>query len=116
MSADAMRPDDELRSRADTPLSEDSGLCGGPGQLSCGEANELLLSYLDHVTDAEKDRLVSEHLGGCPPCETEFVVYQRIMSALERCRPDLPSDTKARLERFCVELSTSDHPLHGRPD
>lgn len=116
MSPDPVGPDEAIRDRRTEPLSEDSGLCGGPGQLSCSEANELLLSYLDHATDTEKDRLVRQHLVDCPPCENEFVVYQRIMSALERCRPDLPSDTKARLERFCLELSTSDHRLSSRPD
>lgn len=110
------RPDDETTTRPVGPLSEDSGLCGGPGQISCGEANELLQSYLDHVTDEENGRRVSDHLGDCPPCESEFVVYQRIISALERCRPDLPEDTRIRLERFCIELSTSEHPLHRPPD
>ena len=51
---------------------------------------------------------MAEHLGDCPPCESEFVVYQRIIDSLSRCRPDLPPDTKQRLERFCQDLSCDD--------
>ncbi len=91
-----------------TPLSESSGLCGGPGQISCSEANELIQIYLDHRTDPETGERVAEHLGDCPPCESEFVVYQRIIDSLSRCRPDLPPDTKQRLERFCQDLSCDD--------
>ncbi len=90
------------------PLSETSGLCGGPGQLTCSEANELIQTVLDRRIDPERGELVAEHLGDCPPCETEFVVYQRIIASLSRCRPDLPSDTKDRLERFCRDLSCGD--------
>lgn len=91
-----------------TRLSEASGLCGGPGQISCSEANELIQSYLDRHTDPETGERVAEHLGDCPPCESEFVVYQRIIASLSRCRPDLPADTKQRLERFCKDLSCDD--------
>jgi hypothetical protein len=91
-----------------TPLSESSGLCGGPGQISCSEANELIQVYLDHTTDPETGERVAEHLGDCPPCESEFVVYQRIIASLSRCRPDLPPDTKQRLEQFCQGLSCDD--------
>ena len=83
-----------------TPLSESSGLCGGPGQISCSEANELIQIYLDRRTDPDTGERVAEHLGDCPPCESEFVVYQRIIASLSRCRPDLPPDTKQRLEQL----------------
>jgi hypothetical protein len=91
-----------------TQLSESSGLCGGPGQISCSEANELIQIYLDHRTDPDTGERVAEHLGDCPPCESEFVVYQRIIASLSRCRPDLPQDTKQRLESFCRDLSCDD--------
>jgi hypothetical protein len=93
-----------------TPLSEASGLCGGPGQISCSEANELIQSSLDRATDADTGTKVAEHLGDCPPCEHEFVVYQRIIGALERCRPSLPDDTKGRLEKFCTDLCNGEVP------
>ena len=86
------------------PLSEASGLCGGPGQMSCSEANDLIQTYLDKNTDPDTGALLTEHLGDCPPCESEFAVYERIMGALERCRPDLPPDTEQRLKQFCSEL------------
>ena len=86
------------------PLSEASGLCGGPGQISCGEANELIQMYLDKVTDLDDGVKVAEHLNGCPPCESELVVYQRIIASLERCRPHVPPDTAERLQRFCTDL------------
>jgi hypothetical protein len=104
MSADH----DEVEFTDLSPLSESSGLCGGPGQISCSEANELIQTYLDRHTDPETGGRVAEHLGDCPPCESEFVVYQRIIASLSRCRPDLPPDTKQRLEQFCEGLSCDD--------
>ena len=92
------------------PLSADSGLCGGPGQMSCSEANELIQHYLDRITDYEVGTAVHDHLGDCPPCEREFVVYQRIIASLARCRPDPPIETRERLERFCTELCNGDQP------
>ena len=92
------------------PLSPDSGLCGGPGQMSCSEANELIQHYLDRITDDEVGTAVHDHLGDCPPCEREFVVYQRIIASLARCRPDPPTETRERLERFCTELCNGDQP------
>lgn len=99
-----------------TPLSESSGLCGGPGQLSCAEANELIQAYLDRHTDADTGEKVAEHLGDCPPCESEFVVYQRIIESLSRCRPDLPVDTRQRIERFCRDLPHDRDGLPGDAD
>ena len=93
------------------PLSEASGLCGGPGQMSCSEANELIQAYLDHNTDPATGALVAEHLGDCPPCESEFAVYQRILDALSRCRPDVPSDTAERLHKFCTSLCDGIEPV-----
>ncbi len=105
---DDLRADPPVGTAAVPPLSEDSGLCGGPGQISCSEANELIQTYLDHHTDPVTGERVQEHLGDCPPCETEFVVYQRIIASLSRCRPSLPPETKDRLERFCDGLSCRD--------
>jgi hypothetical protein len=104
--------DDSILGEA-LPLSEDSGLCGGPGQLSCAEANELIQSVLDRLTDPVTGDKVREHLGDCPPCETEFVVYQRIIASLERCRPEPPPDTRERLQRFCTELSKGERTADG---
>ncbi len=91
-----------------TPLSEASGLCGGPGQLSCDEANEMIQDYLDNHADSEVTAKVMDHMGDCPPCESEFVVYQRIIVALSRCREDPPAETRERLAHFCRGLSCSD--------
>jgi len=86
------------------PLSEASGLCGGPGQLSCDEANDLIQTYLDSAADADTGTKLTEHLGDCPPCEHEFVVYQRIVDALGRCRQDPPPETAQRLQQYCSSL------------
>ena len=90
------------------PLSEASGLCGGPGQLSCDEANDLIQIYIDSAVDPASGDKLTEHLGDCPPCEHEFVVYQRIVDALARCRPGLPEDTAQRLHSSCSSLCESD--------
>lgn len=86
------------------PLSESSGICGGPGQMSCVEANELIQFYVDNFIDADATARIAEHLGDCPPCELEMVVYRRIIASLERCRPHVPEDTAQRLQRFCEDL------------
>jgi Putative zinc-finger len=92
------------------PLSEASGLCGGPGQLSCDEANDLIQTYLDEAVDPDTGTKLTEHLGDCPPCEHEFVVYQRIVDALGRCREELPADTAARLQQYCSSLCDGTDP------
>lgn len=94
-------------------LSEDSGLCGGPGQITCSEANELIQFYVDKLVDklgdTDADTGVEEHVGECPPCEFEVLVYQRIIESLERRRPHVPPDTAERLNRFCSELRSGAH-------
>lgn len=91
------------------PLSQESGLCGGPGQLSCDEANELIQYYFDEFADAESRAKLAEHLGDCSPCESEAAVYGKIIASLSRCRPHLPPDTAARLQQYCVELCDGRH-------
>ena len=95
------------------PLSEASGLCGGPGQLSCAEANDMIQTYLDSAVDPESGEKLTEHLGDCPPCESEFVVYQKIVDALGRCREELPADTAARLQSYCSSLCEGEQPAGG---
>jgi hypothetical protein len=90
-------------------LSEESGLCGGPGQLTCTEANELIQFYLDRATDEESIAKMTAHVGDCPPCEVEVIVYRRIIASLGRCREDIPAETADRLRRFCADLGTSGH-------
>jgi len=98
------------------PLSEASGLCGGPGQMSCVEANELIQYYVDSFIDGDERSRVAEHLHDCPPCELEAVVYKRIIASLERCRPHVPSDTAERLQRFCSDLRDGRYPLADTVD
>ncbi|MGB3412215.1 MAG: zf-HC2 domain-containing protein [Microthrixaceae bacterium] len=90
------------------PLSEQSGMCGGQGQISCDEANELIQDFLDKVTDSANGAVLQEHLGDCPPCESEFHVYQRIVESLARCRPDIPSETADRIKQYCEGLCSGD--------
>lgn len=92
------------------PLSEESGLCGGPGQLSCAEANDMIQTYLDSAVDPDSGEKLTEHLGECPPCEHEFVVYQRIVDALARCRQGLPEATAQRLHSYCDSLCSGETP------
>lgn len=100
------RQRDRHRGLVDDPpmLSADSGLCGGPGQISCEEANEMIQMVIDQVVDAEEHAKLEEHLGDCSPCESEFVVYQRIVTSLSNARPYMPPETAARLQRYCDEL------------
>ena len=83
------------------PLAPESGLCGGPGQMSCEDANEMIQMVLDHLSDSDGEQLFNEHMGECPPCESEFVVYQRIVASLVRTRPAMPDEAFARLMNYC---------------
>lgn len=87
-------------------LSPSSGLCGGPGQISCEEANEMIQMVLDHLSDSDSERMFNEHVGDCPPCESEFIVYERIVASLVRSRPRMPGDTASRIQSFCNGLSS----------
>ncbi len=90
------------------PLSEQSGVCGGQGQISCEEANELIQEFLDKAADDDHRAVLQEHLGDCPPCESEFHVYQRIVESLARCRPDIPAETADRIKQYCDSLCSGE--------
>lgn len=89
-------------------LTESSGLCGGPGQLSCEEAHEMIQMIVDHLSDSNTEQLFNEHVGDCPPCESEFIVYERIVASLTRARPRIPDEAASRIHEFCNGLSDGD--------
>lgn len=94
-------------------LSEASGLCGGDGQMSCDEANKLIQMVIDELIDAEERTRLEEHLGDCSPCESEFVVYQRIVTSLSNARPNIPTETASRLAKYCDEIRKQGPPPLG---
>lgn len=61
----------------------------------------MIQMVLDHLSDSDGEQLFNEHMGECPPCESEFVVYQRIVASLVRTRPAMPDEAVARLMNYC---------------
>lgn len=94
-------------------LSESSGLCGGDGQMTCDEANQLIQMVIDELIDIDERTRLEEHLGDCSPCESEFFVYQRIVTSLSKARPNIPTDTASRLAHYCDEMRKQGPPPLG---
>lgn len=87
---------------------ESAGLCGGPGQMPCQDAHELLHHYLDVDCDQELRDRIKGHLERCPSCDSEFAVYSRIVSSLSKCRDELPADAAARITEFCATFCSEE--------
>lgn len=87
---------------------ESAGLCGGPGQLPCQDAHELIHHYLDTDCDQELRARIQGHLERCPSCDSEFAVYTKIVTSLSKCRSEIPEDAAERIKDFCAKLSSGD--------
>jgi anti-sigma factor (TIGR02949 family) len=75
------------------------------GVIPCSEAVRQLWDYLDHAVSPEDQAKVEQHLSFCRSCcgELEFANQLRGFLASQSAE-ELPSNVKARLERFLTEL------------
>ena len=75
------------------------------GSITCSEAVRQLWDYLDHSISAEDHEKVEKHLSFCRTCcgELEFAKELRGFLA-SGVAQELPSDVRARLERFVQDL------------
>lgn len=76
-----------------------------PEELECHQVGELLQSYLDGYIDAERARLIEDHLEVCRMCGLEAETYERIKASLAEHRPEVPQDTLERLREFGERLA-----------
>lgn len=73
--------------------------------MECHKVGELLQSYLDGYIDAERARLIEDHLEVCRMCGLEAETYERIKASLAEHRPDVPADALERLREFGERLA-----------
>jgi anti-sigma factor (TIGR02949 family) len=80
-------------------------MSGTQGPIKCSEAVKQLWDYLDRVISAEDQERVEQHLSFCRTCcgELEFAKELRAFLASSQVQ-EIPSDVKARLERFVQDL------------
>lgn len=73
--------------------------------IPCAEAVRQLWGYLDNAIPAEDHDRVEQHLSFCRRCcgELEFAKELRAFLASSSVE-EIPSDVRARLERFVEEL------------
>jgi anti-sigma factor (TIGR02949 family) len=73
--------------------------------IPCSEAVRQLWDYLDNAISAEDQEKVEKHLSFCRTCcgELEFAKELRGFLASGDAQ-EIPSDVKARLERFVQDL------------
>jgi anti-sigma factor (TIGR02949 family) len=71
--------------------------------LSCENAIDLLLDFLEGVLDPDTVAELERHLAGCPPCVAYLRTYRQTPAvAREAAREPMPEDLKARLRAFLV--------------
>ena len=79
-----------------------------PGGISCETAQELMLDYIDPVSQAEmkpaqRDQLV-QHLAQCPECSEEYLA----LSSIYQVQPEEP----LTMPRFVIPSVQKAWPLH----
>ena len=75
------------------------------GVIPCSEAVRRLWDYLDNSISPDDQELVERHLSFCRTCCGELEFAKELRRFLASSGVDeLPSDIKARLERFVQEL------------
>lgn len=78
--------------------------------LDCHAVAERLQEYLDGHIDEHTAARIEEHLEDCRKCGLELETYERIKAALAARRPEVPSDSIARLREFGERLTRGDAP------
>ena len=75
-------------------------------QLSCPEVGRLLQRFLDGELERERDiASLAEHLEECKRCGLEAETYQKIKSALQQRRIEVPPESVTRLREFGEHLA-----------
>lgn len=73
--------------------------------IPCSEAVRQLWDYLDNAVSPEDHEKVEKHLSFCRKCCGEMEFAKELKEFLAtRDANEIPSDVRARLERFVEEL------------
>jgi anti-sigma factor (TIGR02949 family) len=73
--------------------------------IPCSEAVRQLWDYLDRAVSPEDQEKVEQHLSFCRQCCGELEFAKELRQFLSSQQVDeLPSQVKARLERFVTDL------------
>jgi predicted anti-sigma-YlaC factor YlaD len=78
--------------------------------IDCDHVLELLQFYLDSEIDADRARLIAEHLDECRSCGLEAETYEMIKTSLAAKRPTVPAESVARVREFAEQLARGDGP------
>lgn len=70
---------------------------GEATRLSCRQVRRTLQAFLDGEVAPERAEQVAAHLESCTRCSVEADIMDRVISALQRLRPDLDLAAYTRL-------------------
>jgi anti-sigma factor RsiW len=81
-----------------------------PPEPDCAQVGAVLQSYVDGELGPEDTEVVAAHLAFCDRCDIEAATVAKVIDAIQRQRPELGSEARARLVGFLDELTTSESP------
>jgi RNA polymerase sigma-70 factor (ECF subfamily) len=72
--------------------------------MTCREAIEVLVDYLEQSLDAEVCAELERHLADCAPCRAYLATYQKTRAlGAEAQREEMPEEMRVRLRRFLLD-------------
>jgi hypothetical protein len=76
--------------------------------FDCKDSINLLVDFLDGTMEPEQEKLLIEHLGGCPPCVDFVKTYRATPSLCKRAlAKKMPPELSAKLREFLQRKITS---------
>jgi anti-sigma factor RsiW len=71
--------------------------------MTCRDAIDLLIDYLDQALTPEVAAVLERHLVGCEPCRAYLATYRRTRAlGAQAARVEMPGEMKARLREFLL--------------
>jgi anti-sigma factor RsiW len=71
--------------------------------MTCRDAIDLLIDYLDQALTPEVAAALERHLAGCEPCRAYLATYRRARAlGAQAARVEMPGEMKARLREFLL--------------
>jgi anti-sigma factor RsiW len=72
--------------------------------VTCREAIDVLVEYLDATLEAGASRELETHLAGCDECRAYLTTYRRTVGAVAAsARVEMPAELRRRLRSFLLE-------------
>ena len=84
---------------------------GGDRSLTCRDAIDLLVDYLEAALTPEQLMALEAHLADCKPCQAYLNTYRRTKALIVRVeRVEMPAEMRLRLGEFLARhLSSESH-------